>query len=272
MLSALVDDYLRVRAAFRECHGRLPNIFRARTFSEKIQRRKLFERDPRMPSRADKILVKDFVREKLGDGWTTPTLWFGSELPPPAERTWPVPFVVKASHGSAMNRFVRSPAELDWAELEAICREWTDQQYGGWGAEWLYREIAPRLLIEPFIGETSSLPIDYKLWTFGGRVEFIQVDTDRGTSQQRAMFNRAWERLPFGLAKPIDPRDIPCPKSLAAMIEAAEILSEDFAFVRVDFYEIKASPLFGEITYYPGSGVERFDPPEYDRNVGNLWR
>jgi hypothetical protein len=256
---------------FRECHGRSPNIFRASTFSEKIQRRKLFERDPRMPSRADKILVKDFVREKLGDGWTTPTLWFGSELSPPVERTWPVPFVVKASHGCEMNRFVRSPAELDWAELEAICREWTDQQHGGWGAEWLYREIAPRLLIEPFIGETSSLPIDYKLWTFGGRVEFIQVDTDRGTSQQRAMFNRAWERLPFCVKYPSDPKHIPCPKSLTAMIEAAEILSEDFSFVRVDFYEIKASPLFGEITFYPGSGFVRFDPPEYDRNVGNLW-
>jgi hypothetical protein len=44
------------------------------------------------------------------------------------------------------------------------------------------------------------------------------------------------------------------------------------AFVRVDFYEIKASPLFGEMTYYPGSGCERFDPPEFDRNVGRLWR
>jgi TupA-like ATPgrasp len=45
-------------------------------------------------------------------------------------------------------------------------------------------------------------------------------------------------------------------KMLSAMIETAKIPSEDFLFVRVDFHEIKASPRFGGLTYYPGSGFE----------------
>ena len=55
------------------------------------------------------------------------------------------------------------------------------------------------------------------------------------------------------------------------MIQAAEILSEDISFVRVDFYEINNLPRFGEMTFYPESGWGKFMPPEFDRKIGELW-
>jgi hypothetical protein len=70
-----------------------------RTFSEKVQRVKIFNRDPRLPQRENKILVKDFVRDRLGSEWVTPTLWHGEYLPPLDQRTWPVPFMIKANNG-----------------------------------------------------------------------------------------------------------------------------------------------------------------------------
>jgi hypothetical protein len=117
----------------------------------------------------------------------------------------------------------------------------------------------------------SALPIDYKLWTFHGRVEFIQVDTDRETNHKRTMFDLEWKRLPFTNNHPIDERPIEKPASLAQMIDAAQILSESVPFVRADFYEIGGRPRFGELTYYPASGMAKFIPEEYDRIVGNMY-
>lgn len=264
-------DYSRIRAGYSQAFGKSPNVLFPKTFSEKVQRRKLFDRDPRYPQRVDKIEVKEFVREKLGDGWTTPTIWFGTQLPPIGERTWQIPFVLKASHGSGMNVFVRNSDEGDWPRADALCQKWSKETYGDWGGEWVYQPIEPRFLVEPFIGEIAALPIDYKLWTFGGRVEFIQVDTDREYDHKRTMFDRNWHRLPFTTAHRSDRSEILKPMSLDTMIAAAEILSERVSFVRVDFYEIVDKPLFGEMTYYPDSGFGRFMPADYDRIVGKMW-
>ena len=121
----LLQDYVRIRRGFIGSIGVAPNILRPKTFSEKIQHRKLFERDPRLPLRADKIEVKNFVRRKLGEEWVTPTLWFGELLPD--QPSWPLPFVLKASHGSGMNLFVRS--EPNWNEISKTCREWLAERY-----------------------------------------------------------------------------------------------------------------------------------------------
>ncbi|HWT42887.1 MAG TPA: ATP-grasp fold amidoligase family protein [Sphingopyxis sp.] len=43
----------------------------------------------------------------------------------------------------------------------------------------------------------------------------------------------------------------PPPPSLAAMLEAAEALAGDMAFVRIDFYDIAGKPYFGEFCFIP---------------------
>ena len=52
------------------------------------------------------------------------------------------------------------------------------------------------------------------------------------------------------------------------MIELAEKLSVDIPFVRVDFYEINNRVYFGEFTFYPGGGLEQFNPVSWDRELG----
>lgn len=248
------------------------SVLYPRTHNEKIQRVKIFNRDPRLPQRADKIRVKDFVRDRLGGDWVTPTLWHGEHLPPLEQRTWPIPFVIKANNGSGRNFFVRQDSDLDWKRIESLTAEWQSRPYGAEWGEWLYGEIVPALLVEPFIGELCELPVDYKLCTFGGKVQMVIVGTDRDNELKYAMFDTNWERLPLKLAAyPSDPRPIPKPLSLGRMIEAAEILAEDLPFVRIDFYEVGDVPKFGEMTFYPGAGLDAFDPPEWDLKLGKFW-
>ena len=69
---------------------------------------------------------------------------------------------------------------------------------------------------------------------------------------------------------PGEPESAP-PASLHRMLEAAERIAAEFDFARVDFYEVDGQPRFGEVTFYPGSGLDPFDPPQLDLAMGALW-
>lgn len=249
-------------------NGYWPNLQEPRTFNELVQARKLKDRSPLLPILADKARVKDYVARRLGREWVIPTLWVGKELPERPQ--WPLPFVLKATHASCNSAFIRT-GEEDWPAIRRRAQRWLKRTYGGILDEWLYHQIEPRLIVEPFIGERGALPVDYKFFVFGGRAEFIQVDTDRERCHKRAMFDCEWRRLPAELQFPIETRDVPRPRSLHRMIEAAETLSRGFDFVRIDFYEVGDRPMFGEMTFYPGSGLDRFRPFAVDKLFGEHW-
>ena len=251
------------------CRNRhVPDLENPRTFNELVQARKLHDRNPLLPLLADKVSVKEYVARRLGDEWVIPTLWHGTVLSETPD--WPLPFVLKSSHASCQCAFVRTGRE-DWPRIRRQARRWLGRSYGKLFGEWLYDEIPPRLLVEPFIGSGGTAPPDYKFFVFGGRAEFVQVDTDREHAHKRIILDRNWQRLPVELQYPTDPRDAPRPASFEAMMQAAETLSRGFDFVRVDMYEVEGKPLFGEMTFYPGSGLDRFRPAAFDALFGEYW-
>ncbi|WP_240309502.1 MULTISPECIES: ATP-grasp fold amidoligase family protein [Sphingomonas] len=255
---------LRVHLTYWWRHRRFARLDTPLLFTEWVQHRKLNDRDPRFPALADKVLVKDVVADLLGREWITPTLWRGRALP--AEPAWEFPYVVKARHGCQQTLVVRTPA--DHAEAVRQSREWMARDYGAWLDEWLYGEIERGLLVEPFIGEGEALPIDFKVFVFGGEARFVQVHLGRGADHRWIVFDTDWRRVSLATADADPPR----PHSLPAMLRAAELLGEGFSFVRADFYEIGGQPRFGELTFYPGSGLERVEPPRLDLLMGLLWR
>jgi hypothetical protein len=249
-------------------NGYVPDLRNPRTFNELVQARKLHDRDPLLPLFADKVKVKEVVAQRLGPEWLIPTLWHGKVLPDAPQ--WPLPFVLKSSHACNQCIFVRSGGQ-DWGRIRRRAQRWLGGHYGGILDEWLYARIEPQLLVEPFIGREGALPTDYKFFVFGGRAEFVQVDTDREHSHKRVLLDRNWRRLPAELQFPMEKRDVPPPASLPAMLEAAEALSRGFDFVRVDLYEVEGRPLFGEMSFYPGSGLDRFKPVSFDALFGEYW-
>jgi hypothetical protein len=260
-----IATLLRLHLTYLWCHRRPLSLRHPRLFTELIQRRKLIDRDPRLPQLIDKLTVKAFVADRLGREWVTPNLWSGSTLP--RDMPHPTPFVVKSRHGCNQHRFVRSNAS-DWPQIRRDAGRWMHRGYGGWLDEWGYRDVPRGLLIEPFVGSGSALPIDYKFFVFHGRVAAVQIHLDRETDHRWIVFDRDWQRL----SAPTDDADPSPPASLARMIDAAETLGEDFDFVRIDFYDLSGTPRFGEMTFYPGSGLEPVEPRALDVHFGKLWR
>lgn len=260
-----------IRLEFLCFHGRLPRLNPPITFSEKVVYRKMTDRDPRMSQLQDKILAKEHVARTLGEDWIIPNLWTGDRLPPRSERNWPIPFVIKANHGSAWNCFVRSEKELDWDRIEAHARQWLKTTFGKHIHEWLYSQIKPRLLVEPFVGRNEAAPADYKFHIFGGRVAFIQVDLGRLQTHRQLFYSPDWKKLPYVYVCEYDEGELECPSCLAEMIRGAELLGKDFPYVRVDLYEIDGNPTFSEFTFYPNSGKIAFKPESIEYELGRLW-
>jgi len=56
------------------------------------------------------------------------------------------------------------------------------------------------------------------------------------------------------------------------MINLAEKIGAPFDFVRVDLYSPPQGILFGEATFYPGSGLQPFIPEDWDNEFGEPWK
>lgn len=255
---------LRIALCYLARHQRLVSFENPKTFTELVQRRKLIGRDQRMAVLADKVAVKAFVVATLGPEWVTPTLWHGTDLPDTPD--WTLPFVVKSRHGCNQNAFFRDSV-ANWPKTRQRARRWMKQSYGKLLDEWLYAQIPRGILVEPFIGRCDTVPLDYKIYTFGGRATHVQVHLDRENDHRWMLFDRNWRRV----SAPTNDPDPAPPQSLAKMLDAAEKLGSGFDFVRCDFYEVSGKPLFGEMTFYPGSGLDKFHPISLDPLLGKHW-
>jgi hypothetical protein len=269
----MLPHWLILIREHRRVHGELPNVLWPGTFSEKILHRNLFDRRPLLSEIADKAAVRSYVEARLGPQ-VLPRLYCLTDRPEniPFDDL-PDRFVVKPTHGSGWFEVVRDKSTLDRAALMATCADWLNRSYYDETGEVVYKHVRPRILVEQFIDDGSGeSPSDYKFFVFGGRVEFIYVVTDRLTNHKRRLYTPAWEKLDVRLECEDVDGDVPRPPHLAAMIAAAETLGRDWDFIRVDMYDTPDQPYFGELTMTPGGGRFRFDPKEYDRYLGTLWK
>lgn len=252
-------------AAYFWRHGTVPNIYAPRLFTEWVQWRKLADRSPAHPIMMDKLAAKQLAIDALGSAWSIPTLWSGQSAR--AMPWFASEVIIKARHGC--NQFTRIGEHASAAErqrISASAERWTAKPYGVLLQEWAYRAVPPGLLVEPFVSDNDALPLDYKIYVFGGRATHVQVHLGRAGRHRWILHDRDWRQLVPGIDAP------PPPSSLAAMLQAAETLAADEEFLRVDFYEVGGRPLFGEFCLYPGSGLDRFAAPWIDEELGALWQ
>ena len=254
---------LRIPLTYLWGHGRLPDLADARRFTQIVQLRKLLDRDPHMTARSDKLRVKGHVAGLLGPDWCVPTLWSGKDVPANA----PVSGTTFAKSRHGCNQTLRIAGPSDWMRLRTLAPRWTAQSYGEWLDEWAYRDVPRGVVVEPLLGDGNAALLDYKIYVFGGRATHVQVHLDRGLRHRWVLHDRDWNKL-----APEQPDSPARPASLSAMLEAAEVLAHDFSFARVDFYEVAGKPLFGEFSFYPGSGLDPFAADWIDFELGNLWR
>lgn len=251
--------------------GQALNLTNPRTANEKIQWLKLYDATPLKTRLADKYLVREWVKEKIGEEHLIPLLGVWDSFDEIDFDELPDRFVLKANHGSGWNIIVQDKSRFDREAAKEKFDTWMETNFAFCnGLELQYLNIPPKIIAEQYMENLNQL-YDYKVWCADGKPRFLWVDIDRYTDHKRIAYSLNWERLPVQIEEevPVDPNDHPKPECLQTMIWAAETMCKDFAQVRIDFYIVDSRLYFGEMTFTDGSGISRNLPREFDYEMGS---
>lgn len=245
-----------------------------RTFNEKTQWLKLYDSTPEKSRLADKYIVREWVKQKIGAQYLIPLLGVYDSPECIDFDGLPSRFVLKCNHGCAYNIIVKDKSRLDVDEARGLLRRWLSEDYGSkHGMELHYKNIKPRIIAEKFMGEDEDdgdLP-DYKFWCFGGKCFYIQFLSERQKHLKMVFFDRDWNVMPFVYDHIPNKNPPPKPENLQEMLAIAEKLSPGFPFVRVDLYRLRSGKIyFGEMTFTSAAGGGRWSDEKANRTIGGL--
>jgi len=243
-----------------------------KTFNEKMQWLKLYDSTPVKTRLADKYLVRDWVKEKIGGKYLIPLIGVWDNFDDINFDKLPNQFVLKCNHGSGMNIIAKDKFALNIDDTRKKINKWMNTNYAfTCGLELHYKDIKPRIIAEKYMEAEDGELKDYKFLCFNGHVELIWVDSERYSNHKRNIYNVNGDLLPIKINDKYENFE-PCPKpkSLEKMIEFAEKLSQGFSVVRVDFYNSNGNVYFGEMTFTSTSGIRKIEPKEFDLKLGQM--
>jgi hypothetical protein len=264
-LVSIAPPYVGFRLQFLGVHRALPRLKNPQTFSEKIQWRKIYDHRELIAGTCDKLSVKEFgARHGVQ---SAETLWHGVDPTqiPDLTGEW----VMKPNHQSGFVHFGVGAADRDkLAQLfPGYLEAYSEVRLG----EWAYTQARREILIERRLGRSGVELSDYKVFCFAGDVALIQVDTDRFGDHRRRLYSPDWSPLETRLYYQLAPA-LPPPPEAAELIASALRLGAEFDFIRVDLYAFDGQVYLGELTPYPGGGLQRFEPRDLDVELGRRWQ
>ena len=267
---APLSDGLFTQVQFLWKQGRLPNLKDPQTFNEKLQWLKLNHLDPLQAQCADKYSVRKYVADQIGEEYLIPMLGLYRSATEIDFDALPERFVLKGTHGSGQVIVCPDKSKLNTIEARSKAGKWLRTNFYRVGRERVYKNIQPGVIAEEFLeGPNGRPPPDYKIFCFHGEPKYIEMDFDRFIGQSRTIYDLNWNPLDMELEKPANPNPPPDPpEELEEMIRISQTLSRSFPFVRVDLYAVSGKVYFGEMTFFPGKGVLRFRPEEFDYAFG----
>ncbi len=247
------------------------NLKNVKTYNEKIQWLKLYDRTSLHTLCADKLKVREYIKEVIGEEYLIPLVFSTENVEEIVPENLPdYPIIIKTNHDSGTYFIIRDKEKENWKVIRSKLKKALNRSYYKENREWQYKNIKPYILVEKLLLTASGkVPQDLKFHCFNSEVKFIQVDIDRETNHSRSLFNTNWDLLDFGLRYPSETY-IKRPTKLELLLKLAKKISSKFILARVDFYEFENEIYFGEITFHPGSGFEKFIPEKKDLEFGDL--
>ncbi len=271
-LLKFIPDKLYLKICYRiKTHKKL-NLRNPRTFNEKLQWLKLYDRKPEYTMMVDKLKVRKYIEKKIGEEYLIPLIggpW--RSVNDINIDVLPKQFVLKCNHDSGSVVICKNRDDLDFDAVKRKLSNCLKHNFWFLGREWPYKDVVPCIIAEMYLIDDFGEELkDYKFMCFNGKVQCSFVCSERFSQGglKCTFYDKEWNRLPFERHYPSSQNLISKPQNYNKMVELSEKLAEDLPFVRVDFYEVSGKIYFGELTFYPGSGFERFQPDKWDRKLG----
>lgn len=262
-----------VKQQFRQIMGYNLNLENPKTISEKLNWLKIYDSTFLKTFCSDKLKVREYVKDKIGKDLFLPILDVYDKFEQIDFSKLPNDYVIKCNHGSGMNIIVKD-RKIDKVDAKRKIDKWMQTDYLHL-LEFSYKPIQKKIFIEQYAENLGKVALtDYKFSCFNGEPKFCQVMNDRFTNHLH--FN--YYDINFNQMLDISRNDHPAnytlkdekPKNWELMIQYAKKLSEDFKFVRIDFYEINTKVYISELTFYPNGGYLKYKNKDTEQKIGNL--
>lgn len=272
LFEPIVSDRLFLKVKFRLKVGYWPNFDHPKSYNEKLQWLKLYDKHREYTQMVDKVGAKDYVASIVGEKYIIPTLGVWDSVDDIDWNTLPTQFVLKAAHDSGGVVVCKDKSNLDIEYSKQILRGSGKKDYTKYNKEYPYYHVRHRIIAEKYMEDESGYELkDYKIFCFDGVPKFLFVATGRQQHDTRFDFyDIEFNHLPVLNGHPNAEVWPSKPKNYSEMLEVAKKLSKGIPHVRVDLYNINGRVYFGELTFFHWSGMTPFEPRKWDYMFGEF--
>lgn len=266
-------DSVYLKALYKYKLGYKLNLNNPSTFNEKLQWLKLNNRNDKYTIMVDKCQVKNYAADVIGKEYIIPTIGVYNNFDDIDFDKLPNQFVMKCNHDSGTIIICKDKNKIDKQAIRKKINNAMNNNYFYCSREWPYKNVLPKIIVEKYmIDNVCSDLKDYKFFCFDGEVETILVCSERFTSDNmcESFYDKNWKLIDVSENNHRVDRNVKKPVNFELMKKLAYKLSKNIPFVRVDFYEINNMVYFGELTFFPNGGFEKFSPKDYDKYLGSL--
>lgn len=263
-----LSDEKYLKLLFKAEFGYKLNINYPQTFNEKLQWLKLHDRQEIYKTYVDKFLVRDFIKNTLGEEYLIELIGVYTKVKDIPWESLPSQFVLKCTHGSKSNIVCQDKSKLNIKKSKKMLNKWMRKSWYPFGREWVYKGLEPKIICEKYISDKNTTPDDYKVLCFNGKAKLVEVHTDRYHNHKQDIYDIDFKKTDITQGNPSD-IIIKKPILFDEMIKLSEVLAKHFYHIRVDWYIVKNKIYFGELTFFDGSGFAKFDNIKHDYLLGS---
>lgn len=242
-----------------------------KTLSEKLIYLNLYGDKELKVKCTDKYEVKEYLKELGYGNLVVETIKLYNNINEINFNELPNQFALKATHGCGYNIICSNKEELNWKECLKKLRRWTGENFSYYNIETHYKEIKPRIICEKYIGGLDQgLPIDYKVYCLNGKPTLTQCCLDRESELKLCYYDIEWKRLEYSSREIDKYAHANKPKNYDQMLRISSKISQQFEYVRIDFYEVDYKLFIGELTFTPAACMLTYLTREAELTLGKL--
>lgn len=275
ILFLLLSEKVYIKTIYKIIMGHKLNLKNPKKFSEKIQFRKIYGNNEFYSIIADKFLVRNYIKEKIGDKYLIPLYGVYEKIEKNNLEKIEVPFILKTNNGSGGHYIIKNNEEKNNKNMYLKLNKEVNKFYGKLHLEKFYNYIKPKIIVEKLILEANKLPSDIKIHCFNNKDNnktkfLIQIIKNRDTNMEMSYYDEEWNLLDIISNNKLLKEEKP--DQLNEMLEIARKLSEDFDYLRVDLYNVEKKIYFGELTQTPRGGFFNYFNEKIDLKIGEMWK
>ena len=268
----LLPDKPYLRVKYLMCMREPLHLNPPRTYNEKLQWIKLYDRKTEYISMVDKYEVKKLVAEAIGKEYIIETYGVWNHFDEIDFSLLPDQFVLKCTHDSGSVTICKDKTQFDYDAAKQKLERGLKFDVFRDGREWPYKNVTPRIIAEAYMEDTQLGELrDYKFFTFGGEPKVVHIVSNRQNPDEETygdFYDMDYGHLELTIGHNnalVPPKK---PENFEKMIEFSRILSKGTKQLRVDFYEVNGHLYFGELTFFHDSGFGDIQPIEWDKIMG----